>query len=135
MATGREDLQKHEIAFNKKLLALGFRNEEDYSAALLTPEERRDLQARLRELRQADFDLQAQRENTRAEILRLQADGAKTDSIELNTKAQALKAGIEELRAQAVNDADDAAFREKLSGEIVPALKELMLTCGLEEVF
>ena len=135
MATGREDLQKHEITFSKKLLALGFRNEDDYSAALLTPDERRDLQEKLRELRQTDFDLQTQRENTRAEILRLQADAAKTDTAELNAKAKALKTDIDSLQAEAVNDSDSAAFRQKLSGEIVPKLRELMLTCGLEEVF
>ena len=124
MATGREDLQKHEITFSKKLLALGFRNEEDYSAALLTPDERRDLQEKLRELRQTDFDLQTQRENTRAEILRLQADGAKLDTQELNAKAKALKADIDSLRGDG-----------RPSAEIVSALRELMLTCGLEEVF
>ena len=102
---------------------------------MLTPDERRDLQEKLRELRQTDFDLQTQRENTRAEILRLQADSAKSDTAELNAKAKALKTDIDSLRAEAVNDSDSAAFRQKLSGEIVPKLRELMLTCGLEEVF
>ena len=70
-AKGREDLQRHEISFNKRLLALGFRNEDDYAAACLTSDERRDLQNRLRELTQEDLDLKAERENTRAKILEL----------------------------------------------------------------
>ena len=135
MATGREDLQKHEIAFNKRLLALGFWNEDDYAAALLMPEERRDLQAKLRELTQTDFDLATERENTRAKILELGAKKLTLSNDDLLTRARALKSSIDSLRSGAVNDAEDAAFREKLSGEIVPAVKELMLTCGLEEVF
>ena len=135
MAVGREDLQKHEIAFNKKLLALGFRNEDDYAASLLTQDERRELQGRLRELTQADFDLTAERENTRADLLRLQADPLSIDSLELAERIAELKRNADVFQAQAVNDEEDAALREKLSAEIIPALKDLMLTCGMEEVF
>jgi exonuclease SbcC len=135
MATGREELQKHEIAFNKKLLALGFRNEDDYAAALLTPEERRDLQGKLRELTQTDFDLTTERENTKARLLELGADKMSMPADKLNARAHELKREVISLQGQAVNDADDAVFREKVSGEILPALKELMLNCGLEEVF
>ena len=135
MAKGREELQKHEIDFSKKLLALGFRNEDDYAAALLTPDERRDLQARLRELTQSDFDLTAERENTRAEILRLQADALNTDTLELTARLRTLKAAYDEARSHAVNDTEDASLREKLSDEIIPAVKDLMLTCGMEEIF
>lgn len=135
MATGREELQKHEIAFSKKLLALGFRNEDDYASALLTNDERRDLQEKLRELRQTDFDLNTERENTRAKILELQADGVNFDNEEAAAKIKALKSEIDALKSEAVNDAEDASFREKLNAEIIPALKELMLTCGLEEIF
>lgn len=135
MATGRETLQKQEITFSKKLLALGFRNEDDYAAALLTSDERRDLQAKLRELNQTDFDLRTERENTRAKILELQADGKSIDIAELVDRLKALKSAVDEMRAHAVNDSDDAIAREKVTGELVPAIKDLMLTCGLEEVF
>jgi len=135
MATGREELQKHEIAFSKKMLALGFRNEDDYASALLTNDERRDLQNKLRELTRTDFDLHTERENTRAKILELQADGRGIDSLALTEKLKALKAEIDSLNSEAVNDAESAVFREKMSQEVIPALKELILTCGLEEVF
>lgn len=131
-AKGREDLQRHEISFNKRLLALGFRNEEDYSAACLTPDERRDLQNELRELSQEDLDLKAERENTRAKILELQADGMSRTNDEITEIAERLKKELSE------NDNDDSesnVYREKINGEIIPAVKDLMLTCGLEEVF
>ena len=134
MAVAREDLQKHEIAFNKKLLALGFRNEDDYAASLLTGDERRDLQAKLRELTQTDFDLKTERENTRAKLLEL-APQKSTDGTELLECAKALKREIDSLAGQAVNNSEEAAFREKVSDEIIPELRELMLMCGLEEVF
>ncbi len=131
-AKGREDLQRHEISFNKRLLALGFRNEEDYSAACLTPDERRDLQNKLRELTQEDLDLKAERENTRAKILELQADEMTRTNDEITEIANRLKKSLAE------NDNDDSestVYREKINGEIIPAVKDLMLTCGLEEVF
>lgn len=131
-AKGREDLQRHEISFNKRLLALGFRNEEDYSAACLTPDERRDLQNKLRELTQEDLDLKAERENTRAKILELQADEMTRTNDEITEIANRLKKSLAE------NDNDDSEstiYREKINGEIIPAVKDLMLTCGLEEVF
>lgn len=135
MATGREELQKHEIAFNKKLLALGFRNEDDYAAALLTAEERRDLQGKLRELTQADFDLTTERENAKARILELGSEKLALSGEELNERAHELKKEIFSLEERSVNDEETAVFREKLTGKILPSLKELMLTCGLEEVF
>ena len=135
MATGREELQKHEIAFNKKLLSLGFRNEDDYAAALLTPEERRDLQCKLRELTQTDFDLTTERENAKARLLELGAEKLTFSADKLNERAHELKREIFSLEEGTVNDEEFAAFREKLTGEILPSLKELMLTCGLEEVF
>ena len=131
-AKGREDLQRHEISFNKRLLALGFRNEEDYSAACLTPDERRDLQNKLRELTQEDLDLKAERENTRAKILELQADEMTRTNDEITEIANRLKKSLAE------NDNDDSEstiYREKINGEIIPAVKDLMLTCGLEEIF
>ena len=130
-ATGREELQRHEISFNKRLLALGFRNEDDYAAACLTPEERRDLQNKLRELTQTDLDLKAERENTRAKILELQSDGMSKSNDEITAMIKALKVSLSEYGAS-----DEAsAYREKIDGEIIPAIKDLMLTCGLEEVF
>ena len=58
-----------------------------------------------------------------------------TDSAELVNRLKTLKAQVDEMRAQAVNDSDDAIAREKVTVELVPAIKDLMLTCGLEEVF
>ncbi|MBR4196572.1 MAG: hypothetical protein IKQ95_07680 [Synergistaceae bacterium] len=131
-AKGREDLQRHEINFNKRLLALGFRNEDDYAAACLTSDERRDLQNRLRELTQEDLDLKAERENTRAKILELQSDGMTRTNDEIAEMAERLKSAL----AEDVNgDSESGAYREKIDGEIIPAVKDLMLTCGLEEVF
>ena len=131
-AKGREDLQRHEINFNKRLLALGFRNEDDYAAACLTSDERRDLQNRLRELTQEDLDLKAERENTRAKILELQSDGMTRTNDEISEMAERLKSAL----AENVNgDSESGAYREKIDGEIIPAVKDLMLTCGLEEVF
>ena len=131
-AKGREDLQRHEISFNKRLLALGFRNEDDYAAACLTNDERRDLQNRLRELTQEDLDLKSERENTRAKILELQADGMSRTNDEIKEIAQRLK---NELAENDNDESESTVYREKVDGEIIPAVKDLMLTCGLEEVF
>ncbi len=131
-ATGREDLQRHEINFNKRLLALGFRNEDDYAAACLTLDERRDLQNRLRELTQEDLDLKAERENTRAKILELQSDGMSRTNDEITEMIKCLKNAL----AENVNDdGESSVYREKIDAEIIPAVRDLMLTCGLEEVF
>lgn len=132
-ATLREALQKAEISFSKQLLALGFRNEDDYAAALLTNDERRDLHNKLRTLNQTASDLQVERENTRSQILELQAGGV-PDNSQLVQMVRALNAEFVRIRSQAVNDADDAAVRAKLTDEVIPALRDLMLTCGLEEV-
>ena len=45
-ATRRDRVQKEEIAFDKSLLAKGFRNEDDYLSARLSEEERKALQER-----------------------------------------------------------------------------------------
>ncbi|MBQ4401026.1 MAG: hypothetical protein II832_02550, partial [Synergistaceae bacterium] len=131
-AKGREELQRHEINFNKRLLALGFRNENDYAAACLTSDERRDIQNRLRELTQADLDLKAERENTRAKILELQSDGLSRTNDEIMDMIASLKAAM---RNEGEDDSESSAYRDKINGEIIPELKDLMLTCGLEEVF
>ena len=129
MATGREDLQRHEINFGKRLLALGFKNEDDYAAALLTADERRDLQNKLRELTQTDLDLNAERENTRAKILELQTDN-------LNMNDEELLANIKELHdVISKYQLENEALREKINLELVPEIKKLMLQCGLPEVF
>ena len=134
MARGREELQKQEIAFGKKLLGLGFRNEDDYAAALLTPDERRDLQNRLRELTSTDMELQAERENTRAKILELQADGKSMTADELTAKVKGLKAMLDGMQSKAVNDPEDAGIRSRITLNLIPAIKDLMLTCALPEV-
>ncbi|MBQ9575081.1 MAG: hypothetical protein IJR27_07380 [Synergistaceae bacterium] len=136
MARGREELQRHEISFNKRLLALGFRNEEDYASACLTPDERRDLQNRLRELTQSDLELTAERENTRAKILELQSDGLGRTNDEINGMIKAVK----ELMSVKGNDddadnAEASVYGDKINGEILPELRGLLLSCGLEEVF
>ena len=131
-AKGREDLQRHEINFNKRLLALGFRNEDDYAAACLTSDERRDLQNKLRELTQEDLDLKSERENTRAKILELQSDGMTRTNEEITKIAESLKASLAE---DDTDDSESTVYREKINAEIIPAVKDLMLTCGLEEVF
>lgn len=135
MATGREDLQKHEIAFGKRLMLLGFKNEDDYAAALLTPDERRDLQNRLRELTHTDLELQAERENTRAKILELQADGRSITDDELVGRINALKDMLGVMQSQPVNDPEEASYRNRINGDVLPMIKDLMLTCGLPEVF
>ncbi len=130
-ATGREELQRHEINFSKRLLALGFRNEEDYSAACLTAEERRDLQSRLRELTQEDLDLKAERENTRAKILELQADKLSMTNDEINAEISALKDSLAAFMADSSDEA--TTYREKVNNELIPAIKNLMMKCGFEE--
>ena len=134
MATGREELQRHEINFGKRLLSLGFKNEDDYAAACLTGDERRDLQNRLRELTQTDLDLKSERENTRAKILELQADGMSIGNDELTERITKLKTSITEFQSHSVDDTDSAAYRDKISTEILPAIKRLILECGLPEI-
>lgn len=135
MATGREELQRHEINFSKRLLALGFKNEDDYASSCLTGDERRDLQNRLRELTQTDLDLKSERENTRARILELQADDLNMSNDELTERITNLKKAITELQSNSVDDTDNAAYREKISSEILPGMKKLILSCGLPEIF
>ena len=131
-AKGREDLQRHEISFNKRLLALGFRNEDDYAAACLTSDERRDLQNRLRELTQEDLDLKAERENTRAKILELQSDGMSRTNDEISAMIKRLKSEFAENNN---DDSESTVYREKINAEIIPSVKDLILTCGFEEAF
>ena len=131
-AKGREDLQRHEISFNKRLLALGFRNEDDYAAACLTSDERRDLQNRLRELTQEDLDLKAERENTRAKILELQSDGMSRTNDEISEMIKRLK---NEFAENNNDDSESTVYREKINAEIIPSVKDLILTCGFEEAF
>ncbi len=135
MATGREDLQRHEINFGKRLLALGFKNEDDYSASCLTSDERRDLQNRLRELTQSDLELRSEHENTRAKILELQSDSLNISNEELSDGIKKLKASIAELQTHSVDASDDAVYRDKINSDVLPAIKKLMLECGLPEIF
>lgn len=81
----------------------------------------------------------AERENTRAEILRLQAASQSTDTRDLTALVKALKQSYVDLLGHELNDAPEAfsevSLREKLSCDVIPAIKDLMLTCGMEEVF
>ena len=135
MSTGREELHRQEISFSKRLLELGFRNEDDYASAILTNDERRDLQGKLRDLTQTDFDLNTERENTRARLQDVEGDKQSVPVEELAEKIRTLKAGITGYMSQEVNTHEEASERERLIDGYIPALKELMLTCGLEEVF
>ncbi len=124
MATGRENLQKHEINFGKKLLTLGFRNEDDYAAACLTNDERRDLQNRLRELTREDLELKSERENVRAKILELQSHSDKLSNNDLVTKLTELK-----------NSVSDEELKNENINALIQTMKKLILNCGLPEVF
>lgn len=72
MATERELIQKSEISFGKKLLAAGFKNEDDFISSALNDDERRELQKRLKDLTQEDLDLTSERENLMARQIELQ---------------------------------------------------------------
>ena len=135
MAVLREELHRQEITFSKRLLELGFRNEDDYASSILTNEERRDLQGKLRELTETDFDLNTEQENTKAKILELKGDSLNMTPEDLTDKVKHLKGRIAEFMNSEVNSKDDASERERLIDGYIPALRELMLTCGLEEVF
>ena len=122
MAKGREDLQRYEINFGKKLLNLGFRNEDDYTASCLTTDERRDLQNRLRELTQEDLDLNAERENVRAKILELQSNTKNFNNDALIKRIKTISKSLRE------------SSNVQVSPELIAAIKNLMLTCALPEV-
>ena len=72
MSLERESIQKAEIAFGKKLLAAGFKNEDDFVSSSLSGEERQELQRRLRDLTQEDLDLNSEREELMARQIELQ---------------------------------------------------------------
>ena len=128
MTQERDELQRYETAFSKKLLALGFKNEDDYASACLTKEERKELQRRLRELTQEELDLKAERENVRAKILDLQAEKESFNNQELIFKAQDLKKSWEKFEAS--GEEIPGAYRE-----ILAEIRNLMLQCSLPEVF
>lgn len=130
MAKGREELQRYEINFNKKLLTLGFRNEDDYAAACITPDERRELQTKLRELSQEDLELKADKENAQAKLLEIQSEkNLSNDDLTLELKR--LKKSFDEIRSTGYNDFE----LEQISGEFIPEIRNLILSCGLEEIF
>ena len=131
IAKGREELQRHEISFNKKLLLSGFRNEDDYAAACLTSDERKELQNKLRELTQEDLELNADKENARAKLLELQSDGMNKTEDELTTILKKLKNSFDEIRASGENNSDLV----QINNEILPEIRKLTLSCGLEEIF
>ena len=130
ISKGREELQRYEINFNKKLLALGFRNEDDYAAACLTVDERRELQNKLRELTQEDLELKAEKENAQAKLLEFQAEKNLSNE-DLTKEIKSLKKSFDEIRLTGYNNLE----LEKISSEIIPEIKNLILSCGLEEIF
>ena len=130
ISKGREELQRYEINFNKKLLALGFRNEDDYAAACLTVDERRELQNKLRELTQEDLELKAEKENAQAKLLEFQAEKNLSNE-DLTKELKSLKKSFDEIRLTGYNNLE----LEKISSEIIPEIKNLILSCGLEEIF
>ena len=114
LAKGREALQRNEINFNKRLLNLGFKSEDDYAAACLTNDERRELQNRLRELTQEDLDLKSERENVKAKILELQSHKQNITDDEI------------------INIVKD--LKNSLNPDEIQTLNTLMLRCALPEV-
>ena len=130
MAKGREELQRREINFNKKLLVSGFRNEDDYAAACLTPEERRELQGKLRELTKEDLELKADKENAQEKLLELQSDGMNRTDGDLAQELKRLKNSLDDIRATGFNNSEINRINE-----LIPEIKKLILLCGLEEVF
>ena len=131
MAKGREELQRYEINFNKKLLTLGFRNEDDFAAACLTPDERRELQSKLRELTQEDLELNADRENARAKLLEIQSL-ANLSNEELTNELKRAKNSYDEIRATGFNGDPNL---QRVEYELIPEIKNLILSCGLENIF
>ncbi|MBQ7733088.1 MAG: hypothetical protein IJT58_03605 [Synergistaceae bacterium] len=137
MARGREEIQKHEVNFGKKLLALGFKNEDDFTAACLTSEERRGLQNKLRELTQRDLDIKSERENTRAKLIELQGEGVAFDPDGIKTRLERVKASMTELYSQLKSENDEAGltlYDEKIKDGLVPEIQKLALKCGISEV-
>ncbi len=130
MAKGREELQRNEINFGKKLLPLGFRSEDDYAASCLTSDERRELQNRLRELNQEDFELKSDHENAQAKLLEIQSEPSESEEF-LTEKMKRLKNSLDEIIEKGYNNSN----LELIKNEIVPEIKNLTLSCGLPEVF
>ena len=119
MARGREDLQKHEVNFGKKLIALGFKNEEDFAASCLSSDERRDLQNKLRDLTREDLDIKSERENTRAKLIELQSDGVRFDPDNLKSRLEMAKNLIRENQS------------ENIPSETINEIRNLAKKCGL----
>ncbi len=131
LAKGREELQRYEINFNKKLLASGFKNEDDYAAACLLPDERRELQKKLRELTQEELELKAEKENSQAKLIELQSNGMSRSNDDLLIKLNDLKKSIDTISAKGFNNSQLA----HITGKLIPEIKNLTLSCGIEEVF
>ena len=137
MARGREEMQRHEVNFGKKLLALGFKNEDDFAAACLNSDERRDLQNKLRELTQRDLEIKSERENTRAKLIELQGEGVAFDPVDITARLEHVKDSMTELYSQLKSENDEAnlaLYDEKINGGLVPEIRELELKCGINEV-
>ena len=125
LSTGRDELQKNEINFGKKLLTLGFKNEDDYLSACLNDDERKNLQERLKELTNQDLELNAEQENARAKLLDLHGGfNAKEFAQKI---AEISKLAPEELK----DDPELLAAYENLK----PEIKDLAAKCGLPEPF
>ncbi|MBQ7578317.1 MAG: hypothetical protein IJT21_08640 [Synergistaceae bacterium] len=122
MARARDDIQKHEVNFGKKLLALGFKNEDDYAASCLTSDERRDLQNKLRDLTREDLDIKSEHENTRAKLIELQSEGVKFDPESMQSRLSVVKDLIRQNQS------------ENISSETLNEIRELAKKCGLSEV-
>ena len=134
MARGREEMQRHELNFGKKLLALGFKNEDDFAAACLTSDERRDLQNRLRELTQRDLDIKSERENTRAKLIELQGEGVNFDPDDIASRLEHVKDSMSELYSQLKSENDEAnlaLYDDKINKTLVPEIRQLALKCGV----
>ena len=84
----------------------------------------------MRELTQEDLELNADKENAQAKLLELQS-GASATTDELSAELKKLKNSLDEIRAKGYKNSE----LERIDGEFVPEIKNLVLLCGLPEVF
>ena len=125
IATGRDELQKNEINFGKKLLSLGFKNEDDYLSACLKDDERKILQERVKELTSMDLELNSEKENARAKLLDLHGG--------FNAKEFAQK--IADISKRAENELKGDPELLAAYENMKPEIKDLAAKCGLPEPF
>ena len=145
MATGREQLQRLETNFGKKMLTLGFKSEDDYVSSCLTTDERRDLQHRLKELSQMEIDLASERENSKAKLLEIQAtlitDFKQKDktfnfnSNDLHDRVNELEKLFNQEIANDSNPEEVKFYGQEFKDNIKPKIQNFAVKCGFKEPF